>query len=68
MSDRVLRCPDGPLVVDGPVTVRDDEGREHHSERPRVALCRCGVSSMPPWCDGSHKAVARRPGTERAGQ
>ncbi|MEE3126345.1 MAG: CDGSH iron-sulfur domain-containing protein [Actinomycetota bacterium] len=59
----VLLCPDGPVLIPGPVTVEDEQGVKHHSERPVVAVCRCGASSVPPWCDGSHKQVRRRPAT-----
>ena len=45
----VLLCPDGPVLIPGPVTVEDEQGVKHHSERPVVAVCRCGASSVPPW-------------------
>ncbi|GAA4686576.1 CDGSH iron-sulfur domain-containing protein [Nocardioides nanhaiensis] len=51
----VLLCADGPLVVRGPVTVEDEQGAVHTSERSVVALCRCGLSAQRPWCDGTHK-------------
>lgn len=56
----VLLCADGPVLVRGPVTVEDENGDKHHSDRPVVALCRCGASAVQPWCDGSHKLVRRR--------
>ena len=62
-AHEVLLCPDGPVLIPGPVTVEDEQGVKHHSERPVVALCRCGASSVPPWCDGSHKQVRPRPAT-----
>ncbi len=59
----VMLCPDGPVLIPGPVTVEDEQGVKHHSERPVVAVCRCGATSLPPWCDGSHKQVRRRAAT-----
>lgn len=56
---RVILCTDGPVLVAGPVTVEDEDGVVHRSDRPVVALCRCGASSVAPWCDGSHKVVRR---------
>lgn len=48
---------DGPLIVRGEVTIADASGKEISKNRRIVALCRCGVSSIKPWCDGTHKAV-----------
>lgn len=56
----VERCPDGPLLVRGADVVRDDEGVEHEVTRPVVAVCMCGTSGRPPWCDGTHKVLAVR--------
>ena len=55
----VLLCADGPALIPGPVTIEDENGVKHHSDRPVVALCRCGISSVAPWCDGSHKVAKR---------
>ncbi|HEV2075519.1 MAG TPA: CDGSH iron-sulfur domain-containing protein [Thermoleophilaceae bacterium] len=51
---------DGPLLVRGPVRLRDQDGNEIVSERGTIALCRCGKSRMRPLCDGSHKLVRFR--------
>jgi CDGSH-type Zn-finger protein len=51
----ITPCPNGPLIVRGPVTVRDENGDALERRRKTVALCRCGVSAIKPWCDGSHK-------------
>lgn len=59
----VTACPDGPLLVRGPVVILDEHGDEVSRQRATVALCRCGLSSRAPWCDGSHK-VANRPRDE----
>jgi CDGSH-type Zn-finger protein len=59
MADVTIRLRDnGPLVVEGPVTIIDAEGNQFHvdASKPAVALCRCGQSSRRPFCDGTHKA------------
>lgn len=45
----------GPLVVDGEFTLVDANG----NEVPLVkrALCRCGGSTMKPFCDGTHSKI-----------
>ena len=40
------------------LVVEDEDGQRHVSSRPVTAVCRCGASSLKPWCDGSHKALA----------
>lgn len=59
----VILCPAGPLLLRGDHVVRDAEGVAHRTTRPVTAVCRCGHSGRPPWCDGTHKAVpgSRRP-------
>lgn len=55
----VIRCrEDGPLVVRGPFVLVDHKGDafELPTDKPLVALCRCGHSAAKPFCDGSHKA------------
>ncbi|WP_246078375.1 CDGSH iron-sulfur domain-containing protein, partial [Modestobacter excelsi] len=46
---------DGPLVVRGDFRLVDTEGNEIDPGRKTVALCRCGKSSIKPFCDGTHK-------------
>ena len=58
MSQVRIRCRvNGPLVIEGPVTVVDHNGNPFpiQSDKPLVALCRCGQSKIKPFCDGSHK-------------
>ncbi len=50
-------CPDGPMLVRGPVTVVDEDGTVTRSTRPVSALCRCGASRRKPWCDATHKLL-----------
>ncbi len=47
---------DGPLIAEGPLTLRAASGRDAMRGR-RVALCRCGASQNKPFCDGSHTAA-----------
>lgn len=51
--------PAGPLVVEGAVTVLDNEGRPITPPPAKVPgqvkLCGCGLSATKPFCDGSHK-------------
>ncbi len=48
----------GPLRVEGEVTICDPQGRTFGlSGRTVVSLCRCGHSENKPFCDGSHKRV-----------
>jgi CDGSH-type Zn-finger protein len=51
---------DGPLIVRGPVTFRDQDGNEIAIDRKVVALCRCGKSRIKPLCDGTHKLAGFR--------
>ncbi|MEJ5868390.1 CDGSH iron-sulfur domain-containing protein [Pseudokineococcus sp. 5B2Z-1] len=48
-------CPDGPLLVRGDVDIVGTDGEPVERRRSTVALCRCGRSSLAPYCDGSHK-------------
>lgn len=52
----ITPCPNGPLLVRGHFQL--DDGAEPH--RRTVALCRCGVSTIKPYCDGTHKLVGFR--------
>jgi CDGSH-type Zn-finger protein len=47
---------DGPLLVTGRIRVQRSDG-ESFEIRNRVALCRCGNSSIKPLCDGTHKEI-----------
>ncbi|MET8141195.1 CDGSH iron-sulfur domain-containing protein [Sphaerisporangium sp. NPDC005288] len=60
----VTACENGPLLVRGPFTLLTQDGRLIDPGRATVALCRCGRSSVKPFCDGSHKAARFRTGTE----
>jgi CDGSH-type Zn-finger protein len=68
MSDEVLNAapvaaptvkitvrPNGPLRVEGPISLVDVNGNEWDlTGKPAISLCRCGMSSKRPFCDGTH--------------
>lgn len=56
----IVACPDGPLLVRGPVAIVDTEGEPIEQRRRTIALCRCGVSTIKPYCDGTHKLTGFR--------
>jgi CDGSH-type Zn-finger protein len=60
--DEVTITPyrDGPLIVRGPVRMRDMYGEEIEVGRETVALCRCGKSRIRPFCDGTHNLIRFR--------
>ncbi|MDR1426897.1 MAG: CDGSH iron-sulfur domain-containing protein, partial [Bifidobacteriaceae bacterium] len=47
---RVVALADGPLWLRGSITLVTEEGETHET---RLALCRCGSSARPPFCDAS---------------
>jgi CDGSH-type Zn-finger protein len=52
---------DGPLLVRGAVRILDADGAEVPVRRRVVAICRCGRSSIQPFCDDTHKVVPFSP-------
>ena len=63
-SDRlptITVTEDGPLLVRGVVRIVDADGAEVFVRRRVVALCRCGRSSIQPFCDDTHKVVPFSP-------
>ena len=55
MADVTVTPSDnGPYIVRGEIEMIDAEGKKFVT-KGTTALCRCGHSSMKPFCDGSHK-------------
>lgn len=50
----ITAYPDGPLIVRGDVDLRTVDGEPIPHRAGPVALCRCGLSSIKPFCDSSH--------------
>jgi CDGSH-type Zn-finger protein len=59
---QIVACTDGPLLVRGAARIVDARGEPIEPRRRTVALCRCGASSLKPFCDGTHKAIGFRTG------
>lgn len=60
MSEVNIRIRDnGPLVVEGSVTITDADGNTFatNPDKPVTALCRCGASKNRPFCDGAHNGI-----------
>jgi CDGSH-type Zn-finger protein len=51
---------DGPYLVRGPVSLRDQNDTDIDVTRRTIALCRCGKSMTRPFCDGTHRLVGFR--------
>lgn len=53
---KITVMPDGPLMVEGNLTVNKMSG-DNIKDGEKLFLCRCGHSSNKPFCDGKHKAA-----------
>ncbi|MEO6826215.1 MAG: CDGSH iron-sulfur domain-containing protein [Microbacteriaceae bacterium] len=60
----IVACTNGPLLVRGQVDIVDATGIPVEHQRKTVALCRCGVSTIKPFCDGTHKLIRFRTAPE----
>jgi CDGSH-type Zn-finger protein len=57
VTPTITACPDGPLIVRGDIDIVTSTGEPIQPNRRTYALCRCGVSTIKPFCDGSHKLI-----------
>jgi CDGSH-type Zn-finger protein len=47
--------PNGPIRITGNFIIKDAEGKDFDlAGRTTISLCRCGLSSNKPFCDGTH--------------
>ena len=53
----ITACPDGPLLIRGDVELLTGSGEKIIRTRKTIALCRCGASTIKPYCDGTHKLI-----------
>jgi len=59
-SAKITPYRNGPYLIRGSFVICDQDGNEIESDRPVVALCRCGKSQIRPFCDGTHKTIGFR--------
>jgi len=53
---KVKAIPDGPLKIEGNLSLRAASGRIAW-RGTKAALCRCGASKNKPFCDASHREI-----------
>jgi CDGSH-type Zn-finger protein len=63
----LVTCPNGPLLLRGDVDILTETGEPVPRLRRTVALCRCGASSIKPYCDGTHKLTGFTTGPTPSG-
>jgi len=64
----LVAYPDGPFLLRGDVRIVGPDGQELPRRRRTVALCRCGKSTLKPYCDGTHKIIGFRTEPEVPGR
>jgi CDGSH-type Zn-finger protein len=55
MTVTIKLAENGPLLVDGDIRITDAAGNEIPVRKK--ALCRCGGSTIKPFCDGTHSKI-----------
>jgi CDGSH-type Zn-finger protein len=46
----------GSLIIDGDFEIVDKDGNQYGlGGREKLSLCRCGLSTNKPFCDGAHR-------------
>ena len=53
LTVKVKAIRNGPYLLEGPVQVQCKDGTPLYTGS-RIALCSCGCTQNPPFCDGSH--------------
>ncbi len=62
---RVTVDGNGPILIEGPIEIVQEDGTISTSDRFIVAVCTCRRSRMYPWCDTSHRRRTKPSGPAR---
>ncbi len=54
---RIELLKNGPALIRGNFVIRDANKKRIKVQSDVVAICRCGGTKKPPFCDGSHKKL-----------
>ncbi|GAB4360640.1 MAG: hypothetical protein OHK0021_04700 [Bryobacter sp.] len=55
MATKVTIFNNGPIRIEGEFTIHDATGAAYDlAGRTAIGLCRCGLSTKKPFCDGTH--------------
>ena len=54
---RIEILNNGPALIRGNFIIRGADKKKIRTSGDVVALCRCGGTKSPPFCDGSHKKI-----------
>lgn len=55
---QITTLDNGPFLVKGEINLTDAEGNSFQAEGETVALCRCGISTTKPFCNGAHAKMS----------
>lgn len=59
VDPRIIILKNGPLKVEGEITLEDSEGTSIDIPMGKAYhLCRCGESAKKPFCDGRHSVCS----------
>ena len=56
METKIEVLKNGPLMVQGTIQIKDQNGKEL-TKTAKTFFCRCGGSKNKPYCDGTHKKI-----------
>ncbi len=54
---KITALKNGPLKVEGDISLFWDSDAPIETKKNTVFLCRCGASTKKPFCDGAHSKI-----------
>ena len=65
MTTKIEPKENGPYLISGLKSLKNSKGTDLSSDKPVIALCRCGHSKNKPFCDGTHTKIGFISKTEK---